>query len=204
MTDNFLTRLKSELKKELPGKEFQYKMAPSDRVALDLDAQNDTFRKSAVLILLFLKQNKLHLLLIQRASYKGVHGGQIGFPGGKFDDKHDHSLIDTVQREVLEEISLSKSNYEIIGKITPLKIPVSKMLVHPFVAFANDVDSAKPDLYETTDLYQIPIEHLQNPKNIRWTKNHRVEYPYFDYQAKEIWGATAMMISEFLEVLNRL
>ncbi len=199
---DFITRLKIELEKELPGKEVQYRMAPSDRVALDLESQKELFRESSVVVLLFFKQDKLHLLLTQRASYKGVHGGQISFPGGKFDPQQDQNLIDTAQREVWEEISLCKSAYQIVGKITPLRIPVSKMLVHPFVAFADSVDIAKPDLYEITDLYQVSIEHLKSPQNLKWTNDKGVKYPYFDYQGKEIWGATAMIINELLEILS--
>lgn len=199
----FTERLQQQLRETLPGKPAQYLMAPSDRTALDLGIKNVPLKESAVMLIVFFKDNEPHILLAQRANYKGPHGGQISFPGGKFDSQHDQTFEDTAKRETFEEIGLKPNHYEIIGKITPLKIPASKTIAYPFVAFSHQAELAKPDGYELVDLYRIPIKYLLNQQNTKWSVNHRFEYPYYDYQGKKIWGATAMMLSEFLTIIKK-
>ncbi len=205
----FTERLQQRLHETLPGKTAQYAMAPSDRKVLDLEVENTPLRKSAVMLIVFFKDNQPYILLGQRATYKGVHGGQISFPGGKFDSRYDQTLEDTARREVFEEIGLKPNDYKIIGQISPLKIPVSKTEVYPFVAVTDRIISAKPDGYELVDLYQVPTAHLLDKNNIKWDVRQEVyqdvcqdvSFPYYDYQGKKIWGATAMMLSEFLEMI---
>jgi 8-oxo-dGTP pyrophosphatase MutT (NUDIX family) len=198
-----IERIKKTLQKELPGKIIQYKMAPSDRPTQDQALNLDNIRKSAVLVLLFYKNKKLHVLLTQRAIYKGVHSGQISFPGGKFEAEKDKNLLETVIRESNEEIQLTTNNYKILGKLTTLNIPISKTSVLPFVAFCSNISFIHFDGYEIVDLYQIPISHLQDSRNKKIKSNTKIKYPYYDFNGKEIWGATAMIISELLEVIER-
>jgi len=193
--------LKQNLQSKLPGKKSQYKMAPSDRAVRDQALNISDLRKSAVLIILFNKNNNLHVLLTQRASYKGPHGGQISFPGGKFEEHKDQNLQSTAIRETYEEIALGRDDYEILAPLSPLFIPISKISVQPFVAFSTNILKAKPDGYELVDLYKVPISILQDPINIKKNILNDLEYPYYDFKGKKIWGATAMMISELLDVL---
>ena len=196
--------IKSELQNKLPGRVAQYKMAPSDRAIRDQALNLKEIKKSAVLVLLFYKNNELHLLLTQRANYNGAHGGQISFPGGKFEAGKDTNLLDTAIRETEEEIFLKKDSFKILGKLSSLNIPISKICVQPYIAFSSDISHAKSDRYEVTDLYEVSISSLQNPENIKWKDNNELKYPYYDFNKKIIWGATAMMISELLEIINRL
>jgi 8-oxo-dGTP pyrophosphatase MutT (NUDIX family) len=197
-----IDRLKSKLSKELPGQEAQYLMAPAMRAIQDSGIKASSLKESAVLCLLYYKNNELHVLLTQRAFYKGPHGGQISFPGGKFDDRYDKNLKDTAIRESIEEIQFSQDHYEIIGQLSPLKIPVSKAQVHPFVAFTKDISSAKVDGHEAIDIYEVPINLLMDKRYIKWQKEEHFDYPYFDFEGKKIWGATAMMLSELLEIMK--
>ncbi len=198
-----IEKIRAELKRELPGKAIQYKMAPSDRVIRDQTIKLKKIRKSAVLIPLFYKDEELHVLLTQRASYDGPHSGQISFPGGKFEAKKDENLKATAIREALEEIGLEQRFYEILGKLSQLIIPISKITVQPYLAFCSDISQVKIDAFEVTDLYYIPISHLQNLKNKKTKSENNLEYPYYDYKEKVIWGATAMMLSELLEIIFR-
>jgi 8-oxo-dGTP pyrophosphatase MutT (NUDIX family) len=196
--------IKSKLLTELPGRKAQYLMAPSDRTIRDFGVKPNELKKSAVLCLLYYKNNDLYVLLTQRAYYKGPHGGQISFPGGKFEIEKDSNLEDTAKRETFEEIQLSQDKFEILGSLSPLKIPVSKALVQPFLAFSEDISTAVVDGYEAIDLYEIPIPHLLDKSNIKWYNTEAFEYPYFDFDGKKIWGATAMILSEILEILKEL
>ena len=194
--------IRQALKAKLPGRVSQYKMAPSDRAIRDKALNTKELKQSAVLVLLFYIDKKLHLLLTQRAKYNGPHSGQISFPGGKFEATKDHNLLDTVIRETQEEIGLKKEDYQIIGELTSLNIPVSKTSVQSFVAFCSDISKSTADQIEVTDLYHIPIAHLLNPKNLKTKVNQTVSYPYYDFEGKVVWGATAMIISELLEIIN--
>jgi len=198
-----IDKIQEELKKPLPGKVIQYKMAPSDRVIRDQAVNVQEIKRSAVLILLFYKNDELHILLTQRASYNGPHSGQISFPGGKFEATKDNNLQDTVIRETREEISLKPETYEILGELTPLIIPISKITVQPFLAYCSNISQALVDGYEITDLYQIPISHLLKSTTVKTKQENNLEYPYFDFKGNVIWGATAMMLSELLEIISR-
>lgn len=197
-----IEQIKSKLLNKLPGHKAQYLMAPTSRTIQEHGLKEDELRDSAVLCLLYHKNGELHILLTQRAFYKGPHGGQISFPGGKFDPKQDTNLKDTAIREAFEEIQLSQDKYEILGKISELKIPVSKALVQPFLAYSKDIRTAKVDGYEAVDIYEVPISLLMDKSNIKWYKAEYFEYPYFDFEGKKVWGATAMILSEILVLLQ--
>ena len=178
--------IKLALQQSLPGRAAQYKMAPSDRAIRDQALNLKEIKKSAVLVLLFYKNNELHLLLTQRANYNGAHGGQISFPGGKFEKNKDTNLLDTAIRETEEEIFLKKNSFKILGKLSSLNIPISKICVQPYLAFCSDISQAKFDGYEVTDLYEVPISLLQNPENIKWKDNSELKYPYYDFNKRVI------------------
>ncbi len=197
-----IEKIKQSIEDSLPGKKYQYKMAPSDRIIRDHSINLKTIRKSAVLILLFYKEEKLHVLLTQRANYNGPHSGQISFPGGKFEHKKDQDLIDTAIRETFEEINLSHRYFKILGPLTSLNIPISQISVQPYLAFCSNIETANSENYEVTDIYEIPINHLQNPRNTKIKSKNNIEFPYFDFEGKVIWGATAMILSELLEIIS--
>lgn len=121
----FIEKLKQELQKPLPGEEAQYRMAPSYRPRLtkeEVFANNP--RVSGVLLLLFEKNNELHIAFTQRKQYEGVHSGQMSFPGGK-KDVTDLDLRETALRETFEEIGIERNKIEIIGSLSELYIPPS-------------------------------------------------------------------------------
>ena len=196
----YLNSLTQNLKQKLPGKAAQYKMAPSDRAIRDQALRMTDLRKSAVLVLLFFEESELYLLLIQRANYKGAHGGQISFPGGKFEDKQDVTLQDTAIRETYEEVNISESNIEVLGPLSALNVPISMISIQPYLAFCKDMSMLKPDGFETVDTYKIPISFFRNKENIELWKDSDIQYPYYNFKEKRIWGATAMIISEFLDL----
>lgn len=182
-------------------------MAPSERVhGVFPSEKNNLTQTGSVLILIFLKNNKINIVFIQRTTYAGVHSGQISFPGGKL-EPGDKDLIDTALRETEEEIGVSAKDIRILGKLTPLFIPVSNIEVYPVVGSIPYKPYFKPDKSEVKRLIEIPLDYLLKPEIIEkktiMIRNNKIVAPYFNFKRSHIWGATAMILNEFLEVIKR-
>ncbi len=153
------------------------------------------------------RNEQWHLVFIRRNTVQGdSHSGQIGFPGGKF-EPGDSSLIQTALREAHEEIGLPPDHVEIIGPLTPLYIPVSNFLVHPYLAKAIPPERYVLQLSEVTEVYEVPLQHFLQPAHCK-----RVDLPVgggivledvpcFEIQGQILWGATAMILCELLHML---
>lgn len=204
MQSDFLIKLKKRLKEQLPGKDIQLKMAPSFRNDFH---NNENIESAGVLLLLYPYQNSWFTVLMKRAEYPGVHSGQISFPGGKF-DKIDKDLSSTALRETEEEFGVPSKEITLLGKLTPLYIPVSKIKVYPFTGYLNERPIFKPDSTEVQYLLEIAIYDLLDPRIIktRIYKDDKYEgtIPYYFIKDHEIWGATAMILCEFIEILKDL
>lgn len=203
----FIDNLKTNLQKPLPGVDAQFEMAHVKRekvLANSYESQN--YRPSAVLILLYPnEQQQTSVLLIERMTYDGHHSGQIALPGGKV-EPNDIDLQATALREFFEETG-SDTTPTIIGKLTPVYIPVSKFMVQPFVSYVEQKPNFSASAYEVNELIEWEINHLLNPgiikeTTIEPTPGFKLKTPYFDVQGKVLWGATAMMLNELKWVLK--
>lgn len=195
--------LKNQLEKPLPGVSQQYKMAPEFRGKPVFSGKP---RNAAVMICLFPGEDDLQLVLIKRPDYEGPHGGQVSFPGGVSEDS-DADLIETAIRETREEIGVVCDRTSVVGALTPLMIPVSGMNVHPFVACFDHKPGFITDTREVDYLIITELSLLINPATIareKWNL-HGMEMlvPYYNVSGNVIWGATAMILSEFLEIISR-
>lgn len=206
MSISFKNFLELRLTKPLPGIDAQYEMAHIKRAKVrPEDLQAGTFRESAVLILLYEKEGNIFIPLTERHPYPGVHGAQISFPGGK-SDPEDKSLEMTAFRECKEEIGVSE-NLQLLGALTPVYIPVSSFIVHPFVAYyTSETISFTLNEREVKSLVELNLEVLKKPATIKQTTVEpapglRIETPYFDVNGKVVWGATAMMLNELRHLL---
>lgn len=202
MFTNKIKTLQQRLQEELPGRDAQLKMAFKGRNKVDIYPIPENARHSAVLILLFPKDDGIYLPLIQRPVYQGVHSGQIAFPGGKREEE-DLSLEHTALRETLEEIGVNVKEEQILGKLTDLYIPPSNMLVLPVVAYSETPPEYLLDEKEVVKVLEPSLDQLRAPetinhKDIAIRNGMKINTPYFDVEGHTVWGATAMMISEFL------
>jgi 8-oxo-dGTP pyrophosphatase MutT (NUDIX family) len=207
---SFQDRLMRVISDNLPGEKAHLKMAPLNRPLTSLALQNiSNYSESAVAVLIFESNNDYSLNLIQRPYYDGVHSGQISFPGGKKDES-DLDLIFTSIRECREEIGVDLTDAKLLGKLTPVFIPVSNFLVEPFVYFYPNLPIYKPDEREVESIITISIQELLDESNVSTMDiflkdglkiNH---VPCFDIQNKKIWGATALILNELKEVLRYL
>ena len=204
----FIQTYQSNYKLGLPGKEGQLSMKPY----LGLDKHIDikpTFnaRKGAVLALMYPHKNQPHIALMERPDYEGVHAGQISFPGGKI-EKTDKSPLHAALREANEEIGIFPEQVNVIGPITEVFVLASNFLVYPFVGFMEERPKFIPDAREVQEIIEVPLEYLMNPaiigeKEMKSKAGFFLKAPYYDIQGKILWGATAMMISEIIEISKR-
>ena len=188
----------------LPGRPAQLKMAPSFRPETE---PKDPYAKAGVMILLYPNQSDLSLVLIKRPEYEGVHSAQISFPGGKF-EQSDPDLIFTALRETEEEVGVPSANIDFLGTLTSLYIPVSEIEVFPSVGYAIQKPSFKIDPAEVDYLIEVSLKDLMNPAILHSKKFSNIKYqgeiPYYDVQDNHVWGATAMILSEFMEIVQTL
>ncbi len=193
-----------ELKKPLPGVGYQLKMAPSSRRLPDFSVME---KQAAVLILLFPAGEDLSICFIRRSEYEGVHSGQISFPGGMA-ERSDNSLEQTARRETAEETGIDGAEVRMLGRLTPLPVPVSRFLVHPYVGYLPYRPQFIPDPTEVSFMIEAPLRLLLDPVTVQKEKwnlmNESVMVPFYVVESHRIWGATAMILSEFLEIISRV
>lgn len=202
--DAFVTRLSVRLREELPGRDAQRLMAPVPRTPWPADADPQTARQAAALLLLYPLGGRIHLALTRRASHLPRHGGQISLPGGVIDP--DETVEASALREAQEEIGVDPLVVRVIGRLTPLHIFVSGFVVHPVVAAVE----ARPDFaaarHEVDRVIDVPLDVLLDPRTVRLRRRahetRHSEVPYFMIDGETVWGATAMMLSEFLTILG--
>lgn len=207
MTDftTFIDKLKISFQAPLPGQPAHAKLASENRLKFKMPFPNERTRESAVLILFYPYKNQIYIPLILRPPYDGVHGGQMAFPGGRV-EKEDENLVRTAMREAQEEIGVRLTDIKIIGQLTKLYIPPSNFYVQPVVGYMNFKPDFYPDPREVDKVFEVSLEEICDPKilgrKILNVKGLEVETPYYDIQNNTVWGATAMMISELLEVIG--
>ena len=189
--------------------EAQFKMASQFRLPSDMEFYDlSKARKGAVLILLYPHEDKINTILTLRPSYEGVHSGQVSFPGGKLDPT-DESLAAAALREAEEEVGLNRNDIKLIGNLSNLYIPPSNFLVSPFVGIMNKKPQLKKDDREVEKIIEVPItyfldETIRGRKTITPREFVSFETPFYDVEGHTVWGATAMMLSEMMEILKQL
>lgn len=195
---------------DLPGAAAQRRMAPSNRTLIPEPGVNP--RQSAILMLLYPSggedEREIEMLFTVRAPTLGHHGGEISFPGGGA-EYGDDTLRQTALREVEEELGIPPAAIRILGKLTSLYIPPSRNLVHPFAGWMPALPPLASDPREVAEVLRVPLAYLLDPRNIGayvWRHNGRMSTaPCYQIDHRDpIWGATAMMLSELLALIEKL
>ena len=201
--------LHQKLKLPLPGWEGHKGMAPDFRQE-ELERMRDKMgqaRQSAVLILLYEKDGQLTFPCIQRAAYDGIHSGQISLPGGQREES-DPDFSYTALRETQEEIGVPMEQIKLLGQLSDLYIPPSNFLVKVFVGYSKIIPVFIPDPTEVDRVVEVPLNDLMISENIKRKVFYRSSdgkektAPYFDVAGVEIWGATAMVLGELVEIMK--
>lgn len=189
----------------LPGRAAQQTMAVRPRPGDRPDLPNPCPREGAVLVLLYEQGGNLVLPLTYRTETVELHKGQISLPGGAREPQ-DETFADTALRETNEELGISKEAIELLGALTPLYIPVSRFCVYPYVGYARQAFTLRCDPNEVLKVIEVPLELLLDPSTRRiethFRDNQKFEVPVYHIASYKVWGATAMILAEFLALLR--
>lgn len=207
--ERLIEQLRERLQETLPGPEAQAHMSPMQlRDERFQQQRRPHARQGAVLLLLYPHQGRIYLPLMQRPEYDGHHSGQISLPGGK-QEPEDKDKIETALREAWEEIGVEPAKVQLIGQLSELYIPPSNYQVLPVVGFCTERPQFVADPVEVAAIIEIPLDDLLHEKSIQQTYRTlaggiRMKIPYYGVDEHVVWGATAMILSEFLAIVRTI
>lgn len=207
--DLFLSNLAKIEVLPLGGLDSQFKMAPALRKLYNEDQIIERNPKTAAVLAIFFPNNanETMLILTKRANYNGVHSSQISFPGGKH-EYADILIKNTALRETNEEIGINKENVHIIKTLSKVYIPPSNFFVTPFLAYMN----YHPFYYkneEVEEVIEVKLSDLMDINNlatinITTSYANKIDVPCYKLNNEIVWGATAMMLSEIIDLFKLL
>ncbi len=207
MSRNLIDFLKSSIVKSR-GAMAQDVMAPSGKHTMYRVYNELTVKKACVMALLYEGEDGWHILYIKRNSKNKYdkHKGQISFPGGKLEPM-DNSYLDCALREVMEEIGVSPEEIQVVGALTQLYVFVSQFLVFPFVGVLDHKPIFKIQEEEVDRVIDVKLSHLLDPaaakvKDLEVRGVSLKDVPYYDLEGETLWGATAMITAELLDILR--
>ncbi|WP_081869768.1 CoA pyrophosphatase [Endozoicomonas numazuensis] len=142
------------------------------------------------------------VILTRRASHLHKHSGEVAFPGGKREDQ-DRNLVHTALRESEEEIDLNPSSVQILGTMGPV-ISRFGIKVIPIIGSVPEGLSLSANAEELDRIFTVPLDFFIDQDNLQfdhWSMNEKTySMPSYQYDEYLIWGLTAIMLVEFLNV----
>ncbi|MDO9153827.1 MAG: CoA pyrophosphatase [Paludibacter sp.] len=201
--------IRQKLSDSLPGLSSHLKMAPASRAKemTLLSGNFDNAKKSAVMILLFQEDNRIKVIFIRRSNYVGIHAGQIAFPGGRFEES-DVYIENTALREIEEEIGITPDKIEVLGRLTDIYVPTSNFLICVFVGFINQKPKYTMNVHEVSEIIELDLmdffkEDIIDEKEFVIPSDHiSVIAQYYKVGTIELWGASAMVMTELIDIIR--
>jgi 8-oxo-dGTP pyrophosphatase MutT (NUDIX family) len=195
--------LRRTLAGPLPGLDAQLRMAPRFEGVPPPRAAEPDFRPAAALLLLYPVAGWWHIPLTLRGSRLRHHTGQVSLPGGRIDPGESPEAA--ALREAEEEVGIDRGGVEMLGRLTPLPIGVSRHLLHPIVAVSQRRPEFRIAEPEVERLFEVRLAWLQDPAAVGYEQrpyslppHPLMDVPYFNVDGTRVWGATAMVLAEFL------
>jgi 8-oxo-dGTP pyrophosphatase MutT (NUDIX family) len=197
--------LRVRLARPLPGPEAQRRFAPKPpRRSWRPDDQPLGAREAAALILLYPGHEGAQFPLTVRRHDLPLHPGQISLPGGGLDPGEDPAAA--ALRETHEELGIDPADVRIVGPLSPLWVIVSNYVVRPYIGITDVRPAFRPEPREVAELIETPVEWVRDRSRVAWDERIRdgvrIEFPYFDFAGHRVWGATAMVLSEFAALFD--
>jgi 8-oxo-dGTP pyrophosphatase MutT (NUDIX family) len=169
----------------------------------------NTLRPAAALLLIYPHEDAWYVPLTVRGASLRHHTGQVSLPGGRLDE--GESVEDAALREAYEEVGVVPADVEVLGRLTALPVFVSGHLLHPVVGFVSRRPSFSLASHEVDRLIEVPVALLRQPERVLWEERTRIQppqgvmnVPYFDLFDERVWGATAMVLAEFVTLVEEL
>lgn len=203
----FIENLMELLLDRLPGYYAQKNMEPPLRNMIPVSEK--PVRKAATMLPLYYQEG-WKFILIQRSSHPlDKHKGQISFPGGSIESKETAAAA--ALRETEEEVSIPRTQVQLIGKLSDLFIPVSNFNVSPHIGLVDmEGITLKGQASEVQKIIHVDLNQFMEDSAIQF-KDMKMQngmliknVPYFDLSNEIVWGATAMMLSEFRTICKRI
>lgn len=206
-----LDHLTARLQQPLPGIEAHLHMAPplfqqkakqGVRIEVPADA-----REAAVLLLLYLHEDKLHIPLMKRSEDGRVHGGQISLPGGRV-ESIDKDYHEAALREAHEEMGILPAGVEILGSLSEIYIIPSNFQVFPSVGFMKERPDFIADPVEVAEIIEVPLDiflkdSTRKMQKMQGSGGFTFETPgYVISERHTVWGGTSMILAEFFSVVQ--
>lgn len=164
------------------------------------------YRHASVLIPLFSHNGEYRILLTKRTNRVEEHKGQISFPGGSV-DRGDQSYEETALREAQEEIGLKREDVTILGRTDDTLTLASNFIIHPFVGVLPYPYPFKVNSFEVKRILEVPFDFflertLQYHTGQVEEEGQVYEGPVYHYQGDVIWGATAKILENLVNILK--
>jgi 8-oxo-dGTP pyrophosphatase MutT (NUDIX family) len=202
--DDVVQRLTERLRGPLPGPAAHALLAPPSRRRWPDGFDLARVRHAAGLVLVLPIANRPHIVLTLRAATLGRHGGQVSLPGGAVEP--GETFEQAALREAQEEVALPAAAAKAIGLLTPIDIPVSGFRLHPVVAWIDRRPDFKPAHGEVAAVVEVSVDELLSQRQLatveREREGRRIVVPALRAGGFEVWGATAMVLAEFLTLLD--
>jgi 8-oxo-dGTP pyrophosphatase MutT (NUDIX family) len=197
-------QLAARLAAPLPGRAAQRRFEPELCYGRHSGPPSGKARSAAVLALVYPHEGQWHLPLTVRRADMATHAGQISLPGGMIEA--GETGPQAAFRELEEELGVPAGNVELLGPLTPLYVFVTEFFVVPWVAVANTRPDWRPNRDEVAELLEVPLALVCDPSHHR--RHSRRQYgvdftaPHIQSGRHRIWGATAMILSELINIVT--
>ncbi|HSS44867.1 MAG TPA: CoA pyrophosphatase [Thermoanaerobaculia bacterium] len=179
--------------------DLRSRLARRSQAAIEV---REELRRAGVLVPLFVREAQLWILFTRRTETVEHHRGQISFPGGA-QEPGDGSLLETALRESEEELGIARGDVQPLGSLSPM-VTITNFYVEPFVAAIPQPYALRPQESEIAEVIEVPVAPLLDPANLEKKELPGRPEPVLFYHAGPhvIWGATARMLAELLEVVR--
>ena len=163
--------------------------------------------KAAVMLPVTIQDNELVILFTKRTNSVNNHQNQISFPGGSI-EKKDLNPQAAALRETEEEIGVKKTDIEILGELKA-RNTTTGFFIYPFVGFIHSLKDININKIEVERIIYIPLKWLLTPENsyteTYYGQNKRGQAitSFSDYDGEKVWGVTASLVEEFLEIVKK-